>query len=60
MATGMYPMGTGHPYPHSLDQNIFHRITRESRRVRNSFRTRKYTRIQQKYNNFQQVKYHNF
>jgi len=40
MATGTYPMGTCHPYPHPPSQNLFHRVTRESRRVRNSFHTR--------------------
>jgi len=40
MATGTYPMGTGHPYPHPPDQNLTRRVTHTRRRVENSFHTR--------------------
>ena len=71
MATGTYPMGTGHSYPHPSDQNLTHRVTRIHIRVENSFHTRtrrviltrrvthtqQYTRVHTpKYNSFQQNK----
>ena len=71
MATGTYPMGTGHPYPHPPDQNLTRRVTRTRSRVENSFHTRtrwviltrrviltrQYTRVHTpKYNSFQQNK----
>jgi hypothetical protein len=71
MATGTYPMGTGHPYLHPPDQNLTRRVTRTRRRVENSFHTRtrrviltrrvthtrQYTRVHTpKYNSFQQNK----
>ena len=65
MATGTYPMSTGHPYPHPPDQNLTRRVTRTRRRVENSFHTRtrrviltrQYTRVHTpKYNSFQQNK----